>query len=98
LYTGDGYVLFRCRRADVRFAVLLSSTGMALPSAVEGARDVDERLAGPEYSVGKENESGRRLVYDPVPACGGFGGRAGLGADATDEAGGGRIGVVWIEG
>ena len=47
-------MLFSSRRADMRWAAVVSSSGMGLPSAVDGTREVDEVLAGWEKKKGSE--------------------------------------------
>ncbi len=51
----------------MRWAVVLLSSGMGRPSAVEAAREVEEVLPGPEKSGGKESGSEFRLRWDARP-------------------------------
>lgn len=51
--TGAGKLELISRRADVREAAVLSSTGMGLPSAVDAASDVDDVFG---WKSGKANE------------------------------------------
>jgi hypothetical protein len=42
--TGDGKLLFSSRRAEVRWAAVLSSRGIGFPSATDGTREATEVL------------------------------------------------------
>lgn len=57
-------MLFNSRRAEVRLSTVESSTGMGLPSAVEGTRLVDDGLGW----KGRIKENGKALVRDPGAA------------------------------
>lgn len=54
--TGDGKLLFSSRRAEVRWAAVLSSRGIGLPSAVDETSEVTEVLL---LSWKKGKEKGR---------------------------------------
>ena len=47
--------MFSWRRAEVRWAAVVSSRGMGLPSAVEGTREVEDEFVGWKKRGGKVN-------------------------------------------
>ncbi len=71
---GEGKLLLISRRADVRWAAVSSSTGIGLPSAVDGTSEVDEALLGPKKRGGKEK--GRGLCLPSLGCLGGGGSEA----------------------
>ena len=75
------------RRADVLFSAVVSSTGMGLPSAVDGASDAEEALGwnrgGKAKGIEWRRDLGARVDADVEAAD--LGGGGGGGQAAEDE-------------
>jgi len=57
-------VLFSSRRAEVRWAAVVSSRGIGLPSAVEGTREVEDEFGGWKRSGGKAKGRECLLLFE----------------------------------